>query len=500
MEDRAIDEEISILEGLQPHPNLKCLRIIYYRGNISPTWLANDLNIKYLESLYLQDCSGWEVLPPLGQLPYLKKLHLIGMESILFIGSEFYGSGSLMGFPCLEELYFEKMPVWHSWYGVEEAYCFRSLLKLAIVDCSSLQVLPVEQWSGQARYRWFPRLSTLFIQNCPHLDQLPPLPHAPTLSRISLKNVGIISSLELDDEGIVISFMSNLWVQKQYYLQFQNLRRLKSFSISSCDNFVVLPLKGQGELVISEVSTTMHDINCSLSSINELRISGSGISEDILHEIFANAGILDCLSLKYCPHITSLELSAMMRLDYLVVEDCLQLTSLKCRQTLIHLRELNVLRSPKFVEAWKDLIRQTEGSSQEIIASLKRLHIDDSSFLSMSICRTLGYLQYLMIDSDQQIMSLTEDQEQAFCQLTSLQTLVFSECPSLCTLPARLHQISSLKRLDLLSCESINSLPHQGLPGSLETLFIVGCSQLRENCIDGRADQTKIAHVREIIL
>ena len=291
------------------------------------------------------------MLPPLGQLPYLKKMHLIGMESILFIGSEFYGSGSLMGFPCLEELYFEKMSVWHSWYGAEEAYCFRSLLKLAIVDCSSLQVLPVEQWSGQARYRWFPRLSTLFIQNCPHLDQLPPLPHAPTLSRISHKNVGIISSLELDDEVIVISSMSNLRVPKQYYLQFQNLRRLKSFSISSCDNFVVLPSKCQGELVISEVSTTMHDVNCSLSSINELRISGSGISEDILHEIFANAGILDCLSLKYCPRITSLELSAMMRLDYLVVEDCLQLTSLKCRQTLIHLRELNVLRSPKFVEA-----------------------------------------------------------------------------------------------------------------------------------------------------
>ncbi|KAJ1282307.1 hypothetical protein BS78_03G041600 [Paspalum vaginatum] len=499
-EGRVVDAEINILEGLQPHPNLKLLSIKHYRGNIAPTWLANDLNIKYLESLYLQDCSGWEVLPPLGQLPYLKKLHFIGMKVILFIGPEFYGSGSLIGFPCLEELHFEEMPAWHSWYGIDEPCFFRNLLKLKIVDCSSLQLMPIEQWSGEVPHRWFPRLGTLYIQNCPNLDQLPPLPHASTLSRISLKNVGIISSMELNDEDIEICFISNLRLQKQYYLKFHNLRRLKSFSISSCDNFAVLPWKHEGERVIPEVSTTMNDIDISLSSINELKICGSGISEDILHEIFTNAGFLDGLSIKFCPQITSLELSPEIRLEYLVVEDCLQLRSLNCMQTLVRLRELNVLRSPKFVDGWKNLIQQTEGSHQGFFASLKRLHIDDSSFLAVPICRTLGYLQYLMIDSDQQIVSLTEDQEQAFCKLTSLQTLVFKECPNLHTLPARLHQISSLKRLDLLSCESIKSLPHQGLPGSLENLFIAGCSQLREKCIDGGTDQTKIAHVREIIL
>ncbi|XP_062194542.1 disease resistance protein RGA2-like [Phragmites australis] len=500
LEDRASDAVINILEGLEPHPNLKHLRITRYSGTISPTWLANDLNIKYLESLYLQDCSGWEVLPPLGKLPYLRKLHSIGMKAIRCIGSEFYGSGSFMGFPCLEELYFAKMPKWHSWCGVEKTCCFPNLLTLTITDCTSLQLIPVEQWSEQVCYVWFPRLRTLDIENCPRLAQLPPLPHAPTLSRISLKNAGTISSMELNGDDFVICGISDLKMQRQYSLQFHNLRNLKSFSISSCDNFVVLPWKGQGKSATSEVSITMPDAGCSLSSINELKICGSGVSEDILHEILTNSGILDCLSIKYCPQITTLELHPMTRLDYLVIEDCLELRSLKCMQTLIHLRELTVLRSPKFIEGWKNLVQLTEGSPQEIAASLKRLHIDDSSFLTMPICRTLGYLQYLMIDSDQQIMSLTQDQEQAFSKLTSLRTLAFNECPNLRALPARLHQISSLKRLDISSCESINSLPHQGLPGSLERLFIVGCSLLREKCIDGGIDQNKIVHIREIIL
>ncbi|KAL6626865.1 hypothetical protein ACP70R_030591 [Stipagrostis hirtigluma subsp. patula] len=500
LDNRASDAETYILEGLQPHPNLKHLRIAHYSGTISPTWLANNLNIKYLESLYLQDCSRWEVLPPLGQLPYLRKLNFIGMEAILCIGSEFYGSGPLMGFQCLEELHFEKMPEWHSWYGVEETCFFPNLLTLTISDCTRLQLLPVEQWYDQVKYRWFPRLSMLDIENCPKLDQLPPLPHTSMLSRITLKNVGIIASMELNDEDFLISGISNLMVQRQYSVQFHNLRSLKSFSISCCDNFVVLPWKVQGKHDISEVSAMMLDDGCSLSNINELKICGSGVSEDILHEILTNSCILDCLSIKNCTRIASLELNPTTRLDYLVIEDCLQLRSLKCMQTFIHLRELTVLRSPKFIEGWNNLVQRTDGSCPEITASLKRLHIDDSSFLTMAICRTLGYLQYLMIDSDQHVVSLTEDQEQAFGKLTSLQTLVFNECPNLRSLPAKLHQISSLKRLDLSSCESINSLPHQGLPGSLERLFIVGCSLLREKCIDGGIDQNKIAHVRELIL
>ncbi|EEC70047.1 hypothetical protein OsI_00638 [Oryza sativa Indica Group] len=484
LKSRSSDVEISVLEGLQPHPNLRHLKIINYRGSTSPTWLATDLHTKYLESLYLHDCSGWEMLPPLGQLPYLRRLHFTGMGSILSIGPELYGSGSLMGFPCLEELHFENTLEWRSWCGVEKECFFPKLLTLTIMDCPSLQMLPVEQWSDQVNYKWFPCLEMLDIQNCPSLDQLPPLPHSSTLSRISLKNAGIISLMELNDEEIVISGISDLVLERQLFLPFHNLRSLKSFSIPGCDNFMVLPLKGQGKHDISEVSTTMDDSGSSLSNISELKICGSGISEDVLHEILSNVGILDCLSIKDCPQVTSLELNPMVRLDYLIIEDCLELTTLKCMKTLIHLTELTVLRSPKFMEGWKNLVVEAEGSHLRITASLKRLHIDDLSFLTMPICRTLGYLQYLMIDTDQQTICLTPEQEQAFGTLTSLKTLVFSECSYLRSLPATLHQISSLKSLHLSSCESIDSLPHLGLPGSLERLFIAGCDLLRDKCVE----------------
>uniref|UniRef100_J3KWZ2 NB-ARC domain-containing protein n=2 Tax=Oryza brachyantha TaxID=4533 RepID=J3KWZ2_ORYBR len=494
------DAEISILEGLQPHQNLRHLRITNYRGSASPTWLANDLHTKYLESLYLHDCLGWEVLPPLGQLPYLKRLHFTGMGAILCIGPELYGSNSLMGFPCLEELHFENMLEWRSWCGVEKACFFPKLLTLTIKGCPNLQVLPVQQWSDQVNYKWFPCLAMLNMQNCPNIDQLPPLPHVSTLSRISLKNAGIISLMELNDEELVISGISDLMLERRFFLPFHNLRGLKSFSITSCDNFIVQPLKVQGKHGISEVSTTMHDAGCSLSNIGELKICGSGISEDVLHEILSNTGILDCLSIKDCPQVTSLELNPMVRLDYLIIEDCRALTALKCMKTLIHVSELTVLRSPKFIEGWKNLVEEAERSHLGITASLTRLHIDDLSFLTMPICRTLVYLQYLMIDTDQQTICLTSEQEQAFGTLTSLKSLVFSECSCLRSLPARLHQIPFLKSLHLSSCESIDSLPHLGLPGSLERLFIVGCDLLREKCVEGGTDQHKIAHVTEIIL
>jgi hypothetical protein len=61
--------------------------------------------------------------------------------------------------------------------------------------------------------------------------------------------------------------------------------------------------------------------------------------------------------------------------------------------------------------------------------------------------------------------------------LTSLQELEFYECIDLVDLPAGLHLLPSLKRLEINFCQGISRLPETGLPPSLDVLEIFECSE-----------------------
>jgi hypothetical protein len=96
-----------VLEGLQPHQNLKNLRITGYSGGTSPTWLASDVSVKMLQILHLENCREWQTIPSLEMLPFLRKLKLIRMCKLMEIF-----------IPCLEELVLIEMPRLEkmSWY------------------------------------------------------------------------------------------------------------------------------------------------------------------------------------------------------------------------------------------------------------------------------------------------------------------------------------------------------------------------------------------------
>jgi hypothetical protein len=73
---------------------------------------------------------------------------------------------------------------------------------------------------------------------------------------------------------------------------------------------------------------------------------------------------------------------------------------------------------------------------------------------------------------------LSEEQQGALQQLTSLKELRFLCCYDLLSLPAVLHCLSSLKKLEIGHCPSISRLPEEGLPlASMEELEIRGCSE-----------------------
>ncbi|OVA07360.1 Leucine-rich repeat [Macleaya cordata] len=75
-----------VLGALQPHPNLRVLRIDSYLGWKFPSWIGNLTDLRML-SLYC--CLKCTELPALGLLPSLEKLSLGRLDNLKRIGLRF---------------------------------------------------------------------------------------------------------------------------------------------------------------------------------------------------------------------------------------------------------------------------------------------------------------------------------------------------------------------------------------------------------------------------
>ncbi|KAL7233915.1 hypothetical protein ACSBR1_017508 [Camellia fascicularis] len=71
--------ETKVLDMLRPHKDLKELHIKGYLGIGFPTWIGDPL-FSNMVDLSLDNCGNCVSLPPLGQLPSLKKLYIKGMS------------------------------------------------------------------------------------------------------------------------------------------------------------------------------------------------------------------------------------------------------------------------------------------------------------------------------------------------------------------------------------------------------------------------------------
>ncbi|KAJ1703846.1 hypothetical protein LUZ63_003625 [Rhynchospora breviuscula] len=169
-------------------------------------------------------------------------------------------------------------------------------------------------------------------------------------------------------------------------------------------------------------------------------------------------------------------------------------------RALTNLKKLIVMRTPGFAPAWNKLLEDGQERQSGFTLLLEELNISSTTFLTLPICRNLASLTHLtfsdMEDGAHNVTALSDDQERALVQLTSLQTLVFKNCPNLQFLPERLYRMSKLKELHVVQCDRIGSLPDKGLPASLEVLVIDRNSRLGTRCRG--AEQHKIAHVREV--
>ncbi|XP_072997691.1 putative disease resistance RPP13-like protein 1 [Typha latifolia] len=179
-----------VQENLRPHVNLRKLVIKSYLGTKFGSWMVSPLFSK-LASLTLACCSNCEVLPPLGQLPFLRHLTLESLTNVKRVGHEFCSQEDMAykAFPSLERLEFHSMYVWEEWCGVEDGE-FPRLRELQLESCSKLRAVP-----------YLPPLQKLELHYCWKLAAIPTLPSLTTLSVRSCET--LYSSLSPDHQKLL---------------------------------------------------------------------------------------------------------------------------------------------------------------------------------------------------------------------------------------------------------------------------------------------------------
>ncbi|XP_047965208.1 putative disease resistance protein RGA1 [Salvia hispanica] len=215
-EDERNDE--SVLEGLQPHANLKKLWINGFQGKRFPTWTKKMavqdglqgywVPLDNLIEITLWKCSECEEIPMLEHLPNLKSLSLRGLKKVRFINTSFHNLKAL----TIEE--FDGLEFLPEWLFNNN----QTLSKLWIIECPVLRELP----DGVNALN---SLDELIIRDCPNLKSIG------NPSGEARESHGILRSLWITECGELMELPSQMldsWAPTIEDLQLKGLRRLKN--------------------------------------------------------------------------------------------------------------------------------------------------------------------------------------------------------------------------------------------------------------------------------
>ncbi|XP_017218354.2 putative disease resistance protein RGA4 isoform X1 [Daucus carota subsp. sativus] len=147
--EEGVFNDEGVLEGLEPHPNLKALEIEDFMGKKFASWIPTMTNMVKIAVKYCSRCEGF---PPLGHLPKLREISIDRMENVKVIGNDLCGGQSLAQkavtaalYPSMTTLILRRLPKLEEWVedflskGGKDQIVFPKLERLEIFYCPRLR-------------------------------------------------------------------------------------------------------------------------------------------------------------------------------------------------------------------------------------------------------------------------------------------------------------------------------------------------------------------------
>ncbi|KAL5988461.1 hypothetical protein ACLOJK_036226 [Asimina triloba] len=508
-----------------------------------------------LTKLSIADCARLVSLPRLPSLEGLKLTNLNNLEEWCdVVGGEAH-------FPHLKSLKIDRCPKMRRWPGILPA-----LTELRISNCEGFNELPrlpslegleltnldnLEEWcdvvGGEAH---FPRLKSIYIDDCPKMRRWPGI--LPALTELRISNCEGFNELPRlpSLEGLELTNLDNLEEWYDVVGGEAHFPLLKSLNIDRCPKMRRWP-------DILPALTELKIRNCQelnelprLPSLEELELRNLYNLEewcDVGGE--AHFPHLKSLKIDFCPNmrrrpdilpaLTQLKIKNCQGLNELPRLPSLEVLILKDLDNLEewcdvvggeahfpHLKSLKIDGCPK-MRRWPSIlpaltelrIRYCEGfnelppllpsslsdlslggviserllNSVSCLTSLLSLDISgipSPTSMPREILQAQTRLESLTIRGYDRLVTLEDE-----VLPSTLKSLSFWNCPNLKSLPRTLHALTSLGHLTIGRCPVVASLPEEGLPSSLELLRIWECPVLSERCLkDVGEDWPKISH------
>ncbi|XP_062078929.1 putative disease resistance RPP13-like protein 1 [Humulus lupulus] len=325
--DSTKDREV--LEALQPHVNLKKLKISGYPGTNLPNWVAHP-SYSSLATISLTRLTNCCLLPSFSQLVSLRELQIYRLDRFLTIDDEFSSCTSPLAnpFQCLVTLEVSRMSKWEWSFvdgGDNEGSAFPCLKKFSLNSCRKLSVgLPA---------CYLPSLEEITIRKChdmvavfptsPHIDTAYPsleILQLSSCSRLkSFSRMGLPSSLKSVD----FRDCSALFANRMCW----NLQRA-----SSLVNFTVYgsPFGGNDEVDMD----SFPEKGLLPSTLRCLSISGFENLKALNSKGFKHLTSFQALTLQECPQLQCLPNKGLPQtLTSLEIYKCPSLTP-RCRRKI----------------------------------------------------------------------------------------------------------------------------------------------------------------------
>ncbi|KAM0998858.1 hypothetical protein FF1_005632 [Malus domestica] len=462
------ETESALLDMLQPHRKIKELTIKSYAGKEFSSWVGGHL-FSNMVLVRLEECNNCLSLPPLGQLPHLRELYIIGMNAVESVGAEFCGE-RMLPFRVLETLEFVEMQHWKEWLPFQadhEGGAFPCLKTLLVKKCSKLEGKLPENLNSLATLEIVEcEELVVSIANCKQLRQLnidgcKVLVH--TAAKVEFE---LLESLCLSNISEVMSLQTGELLKK-------GLTKVRDLKISGCEEVTSSLKNEEGRLLQQLTSLGSLEIEDNSRLVEEL---GKEAEESQILECK-----LECLELKKCKNVLRLPkgLNQMSSLQELGIHECSSLVSFPDVGLPPSLKKIEIRECHSLIYLAKFQIPQNLRRIRILdCRSLKSL-VDEEECEGLGLIAPNGFfsdntnhcLEYIGIWNCQNLKSLPD----GLCHLSNLQHLYIRKCGSLVSIP-RLSggsRPSNLRKINITDCEKLEALPEDMHNlNSLEQLII----------------------------